>query len=72
MVDNTNHDVGKAAEMAGATWFALRDWIKAHKCRCGDQGDTSVHSWWPIVIQFLETDNGELERKRQILGVPQR
>jgi hypothetical protein len=72
VVDNTNHDVGKAAEMANATWFAIRDWIKAHKCKCGDQGDTNVHSWWPQVIQFLETSNSQLETKRQILGVPLR
>ncbi len=71
-VDYTNHDVGKAAEMAGATWFAIRDWIKAKKCECGDQGDTDVKKWWPRVIAFLETDNDQLERKRQILGVPRR
>ena len=72
VVDNSNHEVGNAAEMAKATWFAIRDWIKVQKCRCGDQGDTNVHSWWPQLIQFLETDNRELERKRQILGVPRR
>jgi RHS repeat-associated protein len=71
-VDYTNHDVGKAAEMAGATWFAIRDWIKTKKCECGDQGDTNVEKWWPQVIAFLETDNDQLERKRRILGVPKR
>ena len=71
-VDFTNHDVGKAAEMAGATWFAIRDWIKAKKCSCGDQGDTDVHKWWPQVIDFLEADNDQLELKRSILGVPRR
>lgn len=72
VVDNTNHDVGKSAEMAGATWFAIRDWIRTKRCKCADQGDTNVHSWWPRVIQFLERDNSELETKRQILGVPLR
>jgi RHS repeat-associated protein len=71
-VDDTNNDVGKSAEMAGATWFAIRDWIKAKKCDCGDQGDTGVHQWWPTVIRFLETDNDQLELKRQTLGVPRR
>jgi len=72
VVDNTNHDVGKAAQMASATWFAIRDWIKAKKCKCGDQGDTNVNSWWPQVMEFLKTDNSQLERKRQILGIPSR
>jgi RHS repeat-associated protein len=72
VVDHTNHDVGKAAEMAAATWFAIRDWIRAHKCHCVDQGDTNVASWWPQVIHFLETDNDQLETKRRILGVPAR
>ena len=72
VVDNTNHDVGKSAEMVSATWFAIRDWIRAKKCNCGDQGDTGVEKWWPQVISFLEADNDQLETKRQILGVPRR
>lgn len=72
VVDNTNHDVGKAAEMVSATWFAIRDWIRTRKCNCGDQGDTDVHKWWPQVISFLEADNNQLEAKRQTLDVPQR
>jgi RHS repeat-associated protein len=71
-VDDTNNDVGKASDMASATWFAIRDWIKAKKCKCGDQGDTEVHKWWPQVTAFLETDNDEKEKKRQILDVPRR
>jgi RHS repeat-associated protein len=71
-VDDTNKDVGKASDMASATWFAIRDWIKATKCNCGDQGDTGVDKWWPQVISFLETDNDQKEAKRQILDVPRR
>ena len=58
--------------MASATWFAIRDWIKAKKCKCGDQGDMDVNKLWPQLMDFLKTDNGQLERKRQILGVPPR
>jgi len=71
-VDDTNNDVGKAAQMASSTWFAIRDWIKAKKCKCGDQSDTGVDKWWPQVMEFLRTANDQLERKRQILGVPPR
>ena len=71
-VDDTNNDSGKAADMARATWFAIRDWLKAKKCNCGDQGDTGVDKWWPQVVSFLETDNNEKEAKRQILEVPRR
>ena len=58
--------------MVAATWFAIRDWIKAKKCKCGDQGDTDVNSWWSQAMRFLEADNDDLELKRQILGVPPR
>lgn len=68
-VDNTNHNVGKSAQMAAATWFAIRDWIKAHKCKCGDQGDTNVQAWWPQVMEFLNKDNSDIEGKRRALGV---
>lgn len=71
-VDNTNHKIGKSAQMAAATWFAIRDWIKAHKCRCGDQGDTNVAAWWPQVMDFLSKDNGDIEGKRRALGLPPR
>jgi len=56
--------------MAAATWFALRDWIKAKKCSCDDQKDTDVHKWWPQLVKFLKTNNDQLETKREILGVP--
>lgn len=71
-VDNTNHDVGKSAQMAAATWFAIRDWVKAHKCFCGDQGDTNVAAWWPQVMEFLNIANDDIEGKRRALGVPRR
>ena len=71
-VDETNKDAGKAAEMARATWFAIRDWIRAKKCKCRDQGDTDVDKWWSQVIAFLETADDQKQRKRQILEVPQR
>ena len=79
--DKTASDPGKAAQMASATWFAIRDWIKAAKCKCGDQGDTNVNEWWPQLESFLEAsggpyyreiDSGETARKRQILDVPSR
>ncbi len=71
-VDNTNHDIGKSVQMAAATWFAIRDWIKAHKCKCGDQGDTNVAAWWPQVMEFLNIANGDIEGKRRALDVPRR
>ena len=83
--DKTRNDVGKAAEMAAATWFAIRDWIRAKKCNCGDEGDTNIGDWWPQVIKFLEayggtddTDIGDeinaayLREKIRILNVPPR
>ena len=70
LVDNTNHDIGKSVQMAAATWFAIRDWIKVHKCLCDDQGDTSVDTWWPQVMKFLSLPNNDIEGKRQALGVP--
>jgi hypothetical protein len=79
--DKTANDVGKAAQMARATWFAIRDWIKAAKCKCGDQGDTNVGQWWPQVESFLEAsggpflreiNDGEMARKRQILDLSSR
>jgi uncharacterized protein RhaS with RHS repeats len=79
--DKTANDVGKAAQMARATWFAIRDWIKAAKCKCGDQGDTNVGQWWPQVESFLEAsggpflreiNDGEMASKRQILDLRSR
>src|SRR5437773_11085701 len=79
--DKTSNDVGKAAQMSTATWFAIRDWIKTSKCGCGDQGDTHVGDWWPQVMSFLDASGGprgreidpeELEQKRQILDLAPR
>ena len=69
VVDNTNHDVGKSSLMAAATWFAIRDWIKAHKCLCGDQGDTNVAAWWPQVMDFLSKANDDIDGKGGALAV---
>jgi hypothetical protein len=57
--------------MVSATWFAIRDWIRAKRCECGDQGDTGVAMWWPQVMEFLKADN-DVELKRKILDVPRR
>jgi RHS repeat-associated protein len=72
LVDNTNHSVGKSAQMAAATWFAIRNWIKAKKCSCKDEGDTNVNAWWPQVMEFLMADNSDLDNKRRILGLSRR
>jgi hypothetical protein len=71
-VDYTSADVGKASQMAAATWFAIRDWIRTNKCKCGDQGDTEVNKWFPQVITFLGIEDDQMEPKRLSLDVPGR
>jgi hypothetical protein len=69
VVDNTNHDLAKSEDMARATFFAIFEFAKKKNCNCKF---ADLSSWWPQVKAFLETDNGETGKKRQILGVPPR
>jgi len=69
VVDNTNHDLPKSEEMARATFFALYEFAKKKGCECKF---APLNSWWPTVSAFLRANNGDLDNKRRILGVPLR
>lgn len=85
--DHTNVDVGKAMDMALATWDALSRFGSRHGCPC--QGSMSIQDWQTVrdfinVGYNLSTDKGrrddfwheisdeQLRLKIQILGVPWR
>jgi RHS repeat-associated protein len=83
--DKTDEDVFKALRMVGATWEALNKYAKEERCGCQDRLDPSL---MPQILDFLLSPGGDditrytrsiedadpiyLERKRQILSIPQR
>ena len=69
VVDNTNWDISKSADMARNTLFALLEFAKHKDCNCSFQ---DMNTWWPQVAEFLRTSNSRKERKREILDVPLR
>lgn len=69
LVDNTNNNLGSSEEMARATFYAIYNFAKKKRCDCAFP---PLNSWWPRVSAFLMADDGDLEGKRLILGVPPR
>ncbi|HLN99780.1 MAG TPA: RHS repeat-associated core domain-containing protein, partial [Pyrinomonadaceae bacterium] len=69
VVDNTNHDVMKAEDMARATFFALYELGQGKGCDCKFPG---IDSWWGTVMDFLKANNDDLGTKQSILDVPLR
>jgi RHS repeat-associated protein len=78
--DKTDSNEDKAFRMAVETWYHIQKYAKETKCGCeGEWTDAS----WKEVREFIHADGGsqyediadlpqQLERKRQILGVPPR
>ena len=69
VVDNTNWNPGKSADMARNTFFAIYEFAKKKNCKCKF---ADISTWWPQVEEFLRASNWDLEGKRQILDVPPR
>jgi hypothetical protein len=55
--------------MARSTFFAIFEWARKKDCNCKFE---DLSTWWPVVTEFLNAGNGDIENKRRILNVPRR